>query len=178
MVLADLTVQGQRKGPQAFIMDFRKDGQPVDGVSAVDMGRKTVGNDLHNARIHFDSVQLPKSAMLSRYAEIDEGGGSRLKSEGVRPFDMIGPRLYTGRVAVAQAAGYSMARAVDYSVARQRLAAAGRRRRQAAARRWRREASPRRSASGLAAGWARRADVPPQRRQPGWQRRGHASRRG
>ena len=52
----------------------------------------------------FNNVKLPKSAILSRYADIDDNGDYYLKTEGVRPFDMIGQRLYTGRVAVAQAA--------------------------------------------------------------------------
>lgn len=107
VVLADLIVGGQSMGPHAFIMDFRVDGELVPGITVDDMGRKTVGNDLDNAWISFDQVQLPLSAMLSKHAEVlPNNGGAEyiLKSEGIRPFDMIGQRLYTGRVAVAQAA--------------------------------------------------------------------------
>jgi len=103
VVLADLRVGGESKGPHAFVMDFRKDGKLVDGIVVDDMGKKTVGNDLDNAWIHFDNVTLPKSSMLNRYAEIEEDGEYTLKSK-VRPFDMIGQRLYTGRIAVGQAA--------------------------------------------------------------------------
>jgi hypothetical protein len=39
-----------------------------------------------------------------RYAEIDAAGEYVVKDASVRAFDMIGQRLYTGRVAVAQAA--------------------------------------------------------------------------
>lgn len=84
-------------------MDFRKNGALVENVKIDDMGGKTVGNDLDNAWIEFNRVELPKSAMLSRYADIVDGNYT-LKVEGVRPFDMIGQRLYTGRVAVAQGA--------------------------------------------------------------------------
>lgn len=103
VVLADLRVKGESKGPHAFVMDFRKDGKLVDGIIVDDMGKKTVGNDLDNAWIHFDNVELPKESMLSKYAHISEDGEYVLKSK-VRPFDMIGQRLYTGRIAVGQAA--------------------------------------------------------------------------
>jgi hypothetical protein len=56
-----------------------------------------------------DNVRLPQSALLNRYCSLmpDKAGSSSeyvLKEAGIRPFDMIGQRLYTGRVAVAQAA--------------------------------------------------------------------------
>ena len=38
------------------------------------MGIKTVGNDLDNAWIAFDNVTLPRSALLSRYAEVSADG--------------------------------------------------------------------------------------------------------
>jgi acyl-CoA oxidase len=104
VVVADLTVGGERVGPHAFVMDFRKDGELVPGISIDDMGRKTVGNDLDNAWIQFDQVELDKSAMLSKYAQITDDNKYELLFQGVRPFDMIGQRLYTGRIAVSQAA--------------------------------------------------------------------------
>ena len=52
-------------------------GNLVAGVEIDDMGTKTVGNDLDNAWIHFDKVELPYSAMLNRFAGIDvEGDGA------------------------------------------------------------------------------------------------------
>jgi alkylation response protein AidB-like acyl-CoA dehydrogenase len=104
VVLADLIVGGESKGPHAFVMDFRNDGELVPGVVAEDMGKKTVGNDLDNAWIEFNNVPLPRSALLSKYASVSEDGEYTMKVAGVRPFDMIGQRLYTGRIAVAQAA--------------------------------------------------------------------------
>jgi len=102
--MADLLVNGESKGPHAFIMDFRNNGELVAGVTTEDMGKKTVGNDLDNAWISFDNVSLPKSSLLSKFAEIDANNAYVAKVQGVRPFDMIGQRLYTGRVAVGQAA--------------------------------------------------------------------------
>jgi hypothetical protein len=58
---------------------------------------------LDNAWIQFNQIELPKSALLNRYADINESG-EYTSVEGVAPFAMIGQRLYTGRVAVAQAA--------------------------------------------------------------------------
>ena len=105
VVIANLTVGGNVVGPHAFVMDFRTaDGALVDNVSIDDMGTKTVGNDLDNAWIHFDHVELPRSAMLNRFADIDEDGQYALRVPGIRPFDMIGQRLFSGRIAVAQAA--------------------------------------------------------------------------
>jgi len=108
VVLADLRVGGSSHGPHAFVMDLRTEqgGAAARGVSMSDMGRKTTGNDLDNARISFERVELPHAAMLDRYAAVEAGGGGQYvqKVAGVPPFAMIGQRLYTGRVAVAQAA--------------------------------------------------------------------------
>lgn len=105
VVLADLFVRGKRHGPHAFLMDLRVDGEVVPGVLHGDMGAKTVGNDLDNAWIKFDNVRLPKTAMLNRYADIDENTSEYIqKVKGLPAFHMIGQRLFSGRVAVAQAA--------------------------------------------------------------------------
>jgi len=104
VVVANLSVDDKVVGPHAFLMDLRKDGQLVDGVSVGDMGIKTTGNDLDNAWISFDNVRIPKDALLNAHADVNDAGEYTLKSDGVPPFAMIGQRLYTGRVCVAQAA--------------------------------------------------------------------------
>jgi acyl-CoA oxidase len=45
VVLADLITQGKSVGPHAFVMDFRQDGVLVPGITAADMGEKTVSQD-------------------------------------------------------------------------------------------------------------------------------------
>jgi acyl-CoA oxidase len=55
------------------------------------------------AWISFSGVTLPKSALLSRFAYI-EGGAYVQKVKGIPVFHMVGQRLFSGRVAVAQAA--------------------------------------------------------------------------
>ena len=104
VVMADLNVQGTSYGPHAFLMNLRENGEIVENVTMEDMGKKTVGNDLDNARIRFNNVSLPKSSMLNRYADIDSSGQYVQKIKGIRTMEMIGQRLFSGRVAVAQAA--------------------------------------------------------------------------
>uniref|UniRef100_A0A7S0RQY7 Acyl-coenzyme A oxidase n=1 Tax=Pyramimonas obovata TaxID=1411642 RepID=A0A7S0RQY7_9CHLO len=103
VVVAELRVKGVSHGPHAFFMDFRRDGEVVPGIMLGDMGKKTVGNDLDNAWIMFNNVKVPKSTLLNRYADIRNG--KYVAADSSRPvFHMIGQRLFTGRVAVAQAA--------------------------------------------------------------------------
>ena len=104
VVIADLRVGGKSRGPHAFIMALRRGGELTPGVAVGDMGLKTTGNDLDNAWITFDKVRLPRSALLDAHAAVDEAGAYVRKSEAIAPFEMIGQRLYSGRVAVAQAA--------------------------------------------------------------------------
>lgn len=51
VVVARLAVNGEDLGPHAFLMRLRDEttGEPMPGVSVVDMGLKTVANDLDNA---------------------------------------------------------------------------------------------------------------------------------
>ena len=105
--VANLTVGQQRCGPHAFLIDLRdpRDGRLAAGITVGDMGRKTTGNDLDNAWIEFRDVRVPKSALLNRYGDVDARAGRYVPAvEGARTMDMIGQRLFTGRVAVAQAA--------------------------------------------------------------------------
>jgi acyl-CoA oxidase len=103
VVVADLRIKNKSYGPHAFFTDLRKNGEVVPGVELGDMGRKTVGNDLDNAWISFSNVVIPKRAMLNRYADVN-GDTYIQKIDGIPAFYMIGQRLFSGRVAVAQAA--------------------------------------------------------------------------
>eukprot|EP00405_Crypthecodinium_cohnii_P026373 CAMPEP_0206487252 /NCGR_PEP_ID=MMETSP0324_2-20121206/41512_1 /ASSEMBLY_ACC=CAM_ASM_000836 /TAXON_ID=2866 /ORGANISM="Crypthecodinium cohnii, Strain Seligo" /LENGTH=468 /DNA_ID=CAMNT_0053965661 /DNA_START=203 /DNA_END=1609 /DNA_ORIENTATION=- len=102
VVVATLIVKGKSKGPHAFVMKLRgDDGKLVEGVSTEDMGGKTIGNDLDNARIRFSKVWLAKSTLLDRYAGIENNEYVQ-KQAGVSNMDMIGQRLYTGRTVIAK----------------------------------------------------------------------------
>ena len=48
-------------------------------------------------------MRLPRSALLNAHAEVDVAGNYSRRTADIAPFEMIGQRLYTGRVAVAQA---------------------------------------------------------------------------
>ena len=102
--------------PHAFLVDMAS-----PGISTGDMGIKTTGNDLDNAWIAFDGVRVPRSALLDAHCDVSADGTYARTTEGIArsgaasasatpsigpqaPFEMIGQRLYTGRVAVAQAA--------------------------------------------------------------------------
>jgi len=100
VTVATLIVKGKSYGPHAFIMELRRDGKLVPGVTAEDMGSKTIGNDLDNARIAFSKVWLPKGALLDRYAGIQNGEYVQYQP-GTSNMDMIGQRLYTGRAVIA-----------------------------------------------------------------------------
>ncbi|KAI8617268.1 acyl-CoA dehydrogenase/oxidase [Chytriomyces sp. MP71] len=105
VVVATLTVNGKSYGPQAFLVPLRDtNGNLLPGVTATDMGRKTVGNDLDNASLEFKNFSIPRSALLARYLRVEPDGSVVLPAGNKRTMDMIGQRLFTGRVAVAQAA--------------------------------------------------------------------------
>lgn len=103
VAVADLLVNGKSYGPHAFLMDFRRDGKLLPGITIGDMGRKTVGNDLDNAWIRFEGVRLPKDRLLNKYADVIDGQYVQ-KVQGIKTMEMIGQRLFSGRVGVAQAA--------------------------------------------------------------------------
>jgi len=102
VVVANLFVKGKSRGPHGFLMDLRDtSGKLATGVSMEDMGSKTIGNDLDNARINFSKVWLPKSALLDRFGGISDKGDYVQHDKGTSNADMILQRLYTGRVVIA-----------------------------------------------------------------------------
>jgi acyl-CoA oxidase len=104
-VIANLVIAGKQYGPHGFIMRLRDEkGNVVNGVTLTDMGKKVTGNDLDNASIRFTQVELPKSALLSRFATIDEKNQYVQTTKERMRIEIIGQRLLTGRVAIAQAA--------------------------------------------------------------------------
>lgn len=105
-VVADLRVAGKSCGPHAFLVEMRKDGKLAPNIEIEDMGVKTVGNDLDNAWIAFHKLRVPHNTLLCRYCEVKPGNGGTYisKAKGFTNMMMIGQRLFTGRVAVAQCA--------------------------------------------------------------------------
>jgi len=105
VVIADLRVDGVSHGPHAFIMDLRtgEGGDLLPGIRIDDMGTKTVANDLDNARVWFDQVRLPKEALLNKFSDIVDDKYVQTTDEKMR-IEVIGQRLLTGRMAIAEAA--------------------------------------------------------------------------
>ena len=103
VIIANLIVNQISYGPHAFLIDMRINGNLIPGIHIEDMGLKTVGNDLDNARITFTNLIVSKNSLLNKYADIINNKYV-LKNENITPFMMIGQRLFSGRVAVAQAA--------------------------------------------------------------------------
>jgi len=64
----------------------------MEGITVEDMGNKTIGNDLDNS-----------GSLINTFADIIDGQYKQTV-ENMPVFHMIGQRLFTGRVAVAQAA--------------------------------------------------------------------------
>ena len=80
-------------------------GALLPGIEVEDMGIKTVANDLDNARVTFDRVRLPRSALLNKFADISpEGAYVRVDPNEKMRIEVIGQRLLTGRMVIAQAA--------------------------------------------------------------------------
>jgi len=105
VVIAKLIVDGESHGPHAFLMPLRDaSGQLTTGVSVGNMGSKTIANDLDNAWISFDSVRIDRTCMLDRFATI-EGADTYVSRGGeTMRLEVIGQRLLTGRMCIAQAA--------------------------------------------------------------------------
>merc|ERR1712014_359584 len=73
-----------------------------DGIEANDMGRKTTANELDNAVLRFKNVRLPQSALLDKYAGFNASG--QYETRGIKRMgnEVIGQRLLTGRLVIAQ----------------------------------------------------------------------------
>ena len=61
-------------------------GALATGISVTDMGKKTVANDLDNARIKFDNVFADRTTLLSRFARVvdkraEEDGNGRVSGD-------------------------------------------------------------------------------------------------
>ena len=92
--------------PFSFIPDMplSTGGSLMPGIRIEDMGIKTIANDLDNARVWFDQVRLPKSALLNKFCEIDDNNQYKQVGDEKMRIEVIGQRLLTGRQCIAEAA--------------------------------------------------------------------------
>ncbi|KAG2781757.1 Peroxisomal acyl-coenzyme A oxidase 1 [Phytophthora cactorum] len=72
VVHAQLRIDGEHKGVQAFIVPLRslRDHRPLPGVEVGDIGPKVGFNSLDNGYAVFHNVRVPRRNMLMRYAKV------------------------------------------------------------------------------------------------------------
>lgn len=130
-VFAQLEIDGEGYGVHAFVVPIRDEsGAPMPGVRIEDSGHKMGLNGIDNGRLWFDGVRVPRTALLSRYAEVSADGtySSPIPSAGKRFFTMLGT-LVGGRIAVGtganSAAKAGLTVAVRYGDRRRQFGPAG-----------------------------------------------------
>jgi acyl-CoA oxidase len=119
-----ITPDGVGHGVHCFLVPLRDDdGNLMPGVHAEDDGPKIGLNGVDNGRLAFDSVRVPRTALLNRYADVAEDGtySSPIDNPDRRFFTMLGT-LIRGRISVGGAAGSAarLALAVALRYAEQR----------------------------------------------------------
>jgi acyl-CoA oxidase len=105
VVFANLIMGTTNYGPHPFLIKMRKvhHGPLISGITITDMGRKSIANDLDNARIKFDNVRVPSNGLLKKFCKIENGVYTQTGKETMR-IEVIGQRLLTGRLAIAESA--------------------------------------------------------------------------
>ncbi|MCY3678081.1 MAG: acyl-CoA dehydrogenase family protein [Gemmatimonadetes bacterium] len=132
---ADATANGgspaQDHGVHAFLVPIRSPhGAILPGVRIEDCGAKEGLNGVDNGRIRFDSVRVPREALLDRFAQVGADGDyhSPIPSPGRRFFTMLGT-LVSGRISIA-AASHAVTKkaltiAIRYAAGRRQFGPAG-----------------------------------------------------
>ena len=130
-VFAQLVIGGEGYGVHAFLVPLRDAaGQILPGVRIEDSGHKMGLNGVDNGRLWFDSVRVPRTNLLDRFAQVTADGTytSPIASEGKRFFVMLGT-LVGGRIAVGSAANSAakagLTIAVRYGARRRQFGPAG-----------------------------------------------------
>ncbi|WP_092864948.1 acyl-CoA dehydrogenase [Quadrisphaera sp. DSM 44207] len=131
VVFAQLRSLGEAHGVHAFLVPVRDEaGDPLPGVTLLDCGRKAGLNGVDNGRILFDSVRVPREALLDRYGSVATDGtySSPMASRNARFFTTLGA-LVKGRVCIGggalAATRTALAIAVGYAERRRQFPRAG-----------------------------------------------------
>jgi acyl-CoA oxidase len=117
-VFAQLVTGGETHGVHAFLVPIRDDdGAAMPGVTISDCGVKAGLNGVDNGRLVFDSVRVPREALLNRYADVSPEGvySSDIANETRRFFTMLGT-LVRGRISVAGGAASATQKALTLAV--------------------------------------------------------------
>lgn len=104
-VFAQLVMPDGEHGVHAVLVPIRTDDGPAEGVTITDCGHKAGLNGVDNGRIMFESVRVPRTALLDRFGSITPDGEytSPIGSRSSRFFTMLGT-LVKGRVSISGAA--------------------------------------------------------------------------
>lgn len=131
VVFARLVLGEIDHGVHAFFVPLRDDiGNVLPGIRIEDCGAKIGLEGVDNGRIWFDGVRVARTALLDRFATVDETGDyrSEIPSPERRFFTTIGS-LVGGRVSVGAAsisvAKSALAIAVRYATRRRQFGAPG-----------------------------------------------------
>ena len=117
-VFAQLATRGETHGVHAFLVPIRDDdGAAMPGVTISDCGVKAGLNGVDNGRLVFDSVRVPREALLNRYADVSPEGvySSDITNETRRFFTMLGT-LVRGRISVAGGAASATQKALTLAI--------------------------------------------------------------
>jgi acyl-CoA oxidase len=132
VVFAQLITPAGGHGVHALLVPIRDaDGRPCPGVTISDCGRKAGLNGVDNGRLVFDSVRVPREALLNKYGDVAPDGtySSPIENQSARFFTMLGT-LVRGRISVAGSAASAtqsaLTIAVRYGQRRRQFEAPGR----------------------------------------------------
>ncbi|MDT7670757.1 MAG: acyl-CoA oxidase, partial [Pseudonocardiales bacterium] len=118
VVFAQLITPAGGHGVHALLVPIRDaDGRPCPGVTISDCGRKAGLNGVDNGRLVFDSVRVPREALLNKYGDVAPDGtySSPIENESARFFTMLGT-LVRGRISVAGSAASATQSALTIAV--------------------------------------------------------------
>ena len=105
VLFANMIVGGKNQGVHGFLVKIRDDdGNVAAGITVGDCGHKMGINGVDNGWALFNSLRLPRDALLDKYSQVSEEGvfSSKIKSMSLRFAVQIGA-LSGGRIGVGSA---------------------------------------------------------------------------